>query len=59
MTHASDHVTLWRTARWLLWLLGVVLLVWGLVDARFRDAEGALAGVIGLPLALSLSLIHI
>ena len=47
MTHASDHVTLRRTARWLLWLPGVLLLVWGLVDARFRDARGAPAGGIG------------
>ena len=55
MSKASDHVTLWRTARWLLWLLGLVLLVWALADARFRDAEGALAGAIGLPLALALA----
>ena len=53
--NSSNHVIIWRTMRWLLWSIGMFLLVWALADARFRGAEGALAGAIGLPLALSLA----
>ena len=41
--------------RVLLWAAAGLILGWGLIDPRFRDAEGALHAIVGLPIALAAS----
>ena len=43
--------------RFLLTGLGFALIVWGLLDARFRDTEGTLIGKVCLPLSVGIGLI--